>query len=216
MSYDVCLFDLDGTIIDPRQGITKSVQHALKLFGIHEETENLLDFIGPPLRESFTLKYNLKGLELENAILRYREYFASKGIFENTLYEGIVEGLVTLKDNGKLLMIATNKPRQYAISIIQNLNLEKYFSFIAGDDMDGGRTKYGKRDVILYAFKHVDVQRKLKSVMIGDRSHDILGAKQTGINSIGISWGYGSKEELLAAEADYIVDTVTELLQLLI
>jgi len=210
MGYDLCLFDLDGTLTDPKIGITRSFQYALSYFGIVEETENLTRFIGPPLRESFS-EYSLSTSEISIAVEKYREYFARTGIFENTLYDGIPELLNRLVDYEIILGVATNKPTIYARRILEHFMLDSYFSFVSGDELDGSNTTMGKRDIISIALDNLDMTRSLVAVMIGDRKNDILGAADTRIDSIGITWGYGSIDELKEAGATQIATSVTEL-----
>ena len=210
MKYDIYLFDLDGTLTDPKIGITKSLQYALSEFGIHEELDSLTKFIGPPLRESFK-KYGFSDSEIEKAVVKYREYFSKKGIFENTIYPKIPDTLKKLKDSGKSLAVATSKPTVYANRILEHFKLAQYFDFVSGDEMDGSLTKDGKRDVIRIALDNLDPERKMSAVMIGDRKHDILGANDVGIDSIGVIWGYGSRNELETSGATWIVDNVVDL-----
>lgn len=216
MSYDICLFDLDGTLLDPKEGITNSFQYALRSFGIHEETDNLTPFIGPPLRESFRDSYGFSKEEQEKAVESYREYFIEYGLYQNIVYEGIPELLAKLKDKKKILAVATSKLEVYAQRILKHFGIDDYFSFVAGDTMDGSRTAYGKRDVILRALMNIDPKRENSIVMIGDRKHDIAGAKETEIDSIGILWGYGSKQELTTAGADRLADSCETLYKLII
>jgi phosphoglycolate phosphatase len=216
MGYNICLFDLDGTLTDPKLGITKSFQYALSAFGIREELDNLTKFIGPPLRESFRDFYGFSDIETEKAVAKYREYFTEKGLYENTVYPDIPEALRKLKAKGKTLAIATSKVTAYANRILEHFNLDEYFSFVSGDEMDGNLTKNGKRDVISIALDAFASERKFTAVMIGDRKHDIIGAREAGVDSIGNTWGYGSLDELESAGATWIVDSVDELCRLLI
>jgi haloacid dehalogenase superfamily, subfamily IA, variant 1 with third motif having Dx(3-4)D or Dx(3-4)E len=213
--YDVVLFDLDGTLTDPKIGITKSVQHALKSFGIIEENlDNLEKFIGPPLKDSFKEYY---GFEEEKAVLaveKYREYFSVKGIYENSPYEMIEKLLQNLKFNGKKLIVATSKPTVFADQILKHFKLYHYFDFVAGSNLDGSRVK--KDEVIQYALESCNISKAESIVMIGDRMHDIMGANKTGIDSIGVLYGYGSLEEHKAENATFIVNSVQELIDLLI
>lgn len=213
MAYEICLFDLDGTLTDPKEGICKSYQYALSAFGISEELENLSKFIGPPLREVFEKFYKIPKSDIERCVGKFREYFAEKGLYENAVYSGIPQALQTLKDKGKVLAVATSKVTGYAEKILKHFDLEKYFSFVSGDDMEGTLTKEGKREVIRIALNAVDPQRKMNAVMIGDRKHDIQGAKALGIDSIGICYGYGSREELEEAGASFVLNSVEELVE---
>jgi len=216
MSYDICLFDLDGTLTDPKEGITKSVQFALSSFGIGEDLSNLTKFIGPPLRESFHNFYGLDGEEGEKAVAKYREYFTRFGIFENSVYPDIPKLLADLKKRDKTLALATSKPTLYACQILEHFRLDRYFSYISGDEMDGSRTKNGKKEIIQSALTNIYVKNNMSIVMIGDRKHDVLGAKDALIDGIGITWGYGSKEELSLAGAVKIADTASQLYDMII
>lgn len=208
MRYNSCLFDLDGTLTDPKIGITKSFQYALETFGIQEETNDLVKFIGPPLRESFKNFYQFSQSDTEQAVLKYREYFAEAGIFENTVYPGVAEMLQTLKSGGVILAVATSKATKYAQQILEHFHLDRYFSFISGDKMDGSLTKNGKREIIRIAMSAIGQKDQKVAVMIGDREHDVFGAKEVGIDSIGVTYGYGSREELEKAGAKMIVNSI--------
>ena len=216
MSYTLCLFDLDGTLTDPRVGITKSFQYALTAFGINEELDNLTRCIGPPLRESFREFYGFSLTDTEKAVARYREYFAETGIFENEVYPGIPKTLQRLRDNEKTLAVATSKVTVYTQMILKRFGLDGFFSFVSGDEMDGSLTNNGKRDIIRIALNQLDPEGKMRPVMIGDRKHDVNGARDVGIDSIGVTWGYGSRAELEEASATIIVESIDELCHLLI
>jgi phosphoglycolate phosphatase len=210
VKHNLCLFDLDGTLTDPKVGITKSISYALDSFGIHvENLDDLKKFIGPPLRDSFREYYNFSVQESEKAVSKFREYFSDTGIFENTLYDGIIEMLARLKDKKIMLVIATSKPTVYAEKIAEHFKFKKYFEFIVGSELDGTRSR--KSEVINYIINEVDPERKKSAVMIGDREHDIIGGRETGMDSIGITWGYGSNSELEKAKATWIVNSPDEL-----
>lgn len=208
------LFDLDGTVTDPMIGITKSVQYALRKFNI--EVENLNDlckFIGPPLKDSFMNFYGFNEEDALKAITFFREYFSVNGLYENTVYENFEDMLIALKEQNKSLIIATSKPTVFAEKILEHFNLKKYFDFIAGSNLDNTRTK--KADVISYALEQQGLTETSEIIMIGDREHDVIGAKALGIESIGVLHGYGSYEELSNSGANYIVKDVNELKSLL-
>lgn len=208
------LFDLDGTVTDPMIGITKSVRYALNKFGIEvEDLNNLCKFIGPPLKDSFMNFYNFTEEDALKAISYYREYFSTNGLYENTVYENFEDMLIALKNDGKSLIIATSKPTVFAEKILEHFNLKKYFDFISGSNLDNTRTK--KADVISYALEQQMINNMSEIIMIGDREHDIIGAKALNIESIGVLHGYGSYEELSSSGADYIVKDVSELKSLL-
>lgn len=204
----VILFDLDGTLTDPMVGITSSVQYALRKFDIIEDNLwNLTPFIGPPLTDSFMRFYSFTKEQAQQAVSYYREYFAPKGKFENEVYEGIPEMLADLKEAGYFLAVATSKPEVFARDILEHFELMKYFDFVGGALLDG---RFDKAEVIAYVLEHVPAKRE-EIVMVGDREHDIIGAKKNQLHSIGVLYGYGDEEEHKKAGADDIVATVEEL-----
>ena len=212
--YDIILFDLDGTLTDPGEGITNSVAYALGKYGIEvTDKKELYKFIGPPLKDSFMKYYGFSEEEAIKAIEYYREYFRDTGIFENKVYEGVEDMLSTIKESGRRIILATSKPEEFAVRILQHFGLKKYFNVVAGASMDSSRSKKG--DVIAYAISLCDDFDKDKSIMIGDREHDMLGAKENGLKSLGVLYGYGSEEELKKAGADYIVSTPADILKLI-
>ena len=203
-------FDLDGTLTDPKIGITKSVQYSLRFFGIDiADPDELVKFIGPPLRDSYKKHYSLSDDEAEIAVAKYREYFADKGIFENTIYDGIENLLKNQVTAGRKIALATSKPTVYAEKILRYFNIDMYFSFVAGSELDGTRSK--KDLVIQYAMENLRITDVSKVIMIGDKEHDIIGAGKVGMESIGVLYGYGGFDELSDAGADYIVGNVSEL-----
>lgn len=209
MNYEYVLFDLDGTLTDPKQGITKSFAYALKYFDIHiENLDSLCKYIGPPIMDSF-MDSGLSKEESLEAVDKYREYFKDYGIYENEVYEGVVQLLATLKSRNKKIMLATSKPEVFAKQILEHFKLLEYFDFVGGSELNGNRAE--KSEVIQYVLKEGKVTDLTKAVMIGDRKYDILGAKEVGIDSIGVLNGYGDQEELIAAGADAIVTSVWEL-----
>lgn len=215
MRWRYLLFDLDGTLTDPMLGITRSVQYALRRFGIEvDDLRTLCRFIGPPLKESFRDFYGMDDEQATRAVALTREYFAPRGIFENRLYEGIPELLTELQAAGCMLAMATSKPEPFARQIAEHFRLADRFTLIGGATMDGTRT--AKRDVVRYVLGALDVEDPTAAVMIGDRRYDIEGAAAEGIASIGVLWGYGSREELAAAGAGQIVGTIPELRALLL
>lgn len=209
-NYEYVLFDLDGTITDPGIGITNSVMHALDKYGIKvSDRSELYKFIGPPLWESFGKYYGFSREEANKAVEYYREYYRDKGIFENLVYEGFEDLLKLLKANGKTLIVATSKPEVFAKKILEHFNLVKYFTFIAGGNLEG--TRVNKNDIISYALESCKIQDKSNVIMIGDREHDVIGAKKNNIHSIGVLFGYGDRKELENAGADYIAETVSDI-----
>ena len=208
--YKYILIDLDGTISDPKIGITKSVAYALNYFKIEtEDLNSLCKFIGPPLKDSFIEYYGFNNEEADLAVAKYREYFSVTGIYENTLYSGIEDLIQGLKSQQKVLVVATSKPTVYATKILEHFNLLQYFDFVSGSELNGVRTK--KSEVIEFALEQINVNDLHNVIMIGDREHDIIGAAKVGIDSIGVLFGYGNREELERAGANFIVGSVKEL-----
>lgn len=204
---ETVLFDLDGTLTDPGLGITNSVMFALKRFGIEvDDRRKLYGFIGPPLIPSFEKFYGFSHKDAERAVGFYREYFRDKGIFENEVYPGIPEMLSALQKAGKRLRIATSKPEVFALRIAEHFSLSLYFDRICGSELDGRRVD--KAEVIAYALDGVSAKEKEKTVMVGDREHDIFGAKKNALRSVGVLYGYGNLEELRSAGADMIAESV--------
>lgn len=208
--YNIVLFDLDGTLTDPGEGITNSVAYALNKFNIKvEDKKELYNFIGPPLIDSFMKYYGMNYEDGLKAVEYYREYFGVTGIFENTMFEGIPELLDSIKKFGRKISLATSKPEQYAVRILEHFGLTKYFDFIGAATMDESRSK--KVDVITYTLDKLGVTDKSQVVMIGDRHHDIEGANQNGLDSIGVLFGYGDRNELEKAGATYIAETINDI-----
>lgn len=213
--YKYMLFDLDGTLTDPGIGITNSVMYALKKFGIEvDDRVSLYKFIGPPLLESFQKFYGFSKEDSELGLKYYREYFKPKGLYENKVYEGIESLLQELKKRGKKLLVATSKPEEFAIEILKHFHLYDYFDFVAGASMDEKRVK--KADVIAYALESYEIIDKSSVIMVGDREHDVLGAKENGLKSIGVLYGYGDYEELSGAGADFIVENPEDILKIVL
>jgi len=211
---NIILFDLDGTITDPKVGITKSVQYALSHFNIHiEDPDELCKFIGPPLRDSFKDFYGFSDENAELATAKYRERFIPTGIYENEMYDGIEDLLKSLKDSDKTLILATSKPTVFAERVLEHFDIAKYFSFISGAELSGERSD--KFEIITYAFEKNNIHDLDRCIMIGDRKFDIIGAKAARISSIGVLYGYGSKDELLKAGADYLAGDVWALREIL-
>ncbi|ABX43617.1 HAD-IA family hydrolase [Lachnoclostridium phytofermentans] len=209
MNYDYILFDLDGTLTDPKLGITKSFAYALEHFDIHiENLDSLCKYIGPPIVDSF-MDFGFSKEKALEAIDKYREYFKDYGIYENEVYKGVVQLLATLRSRNKKIMLATSKPEVFAKQILEHFELLEYFDFVGGSELNGDRSE--KSEVIQYVLKEGKVTDLTKAVMIGDRKYDIFGAKEVGIDSIGVLNGYGDQEELIAAGADAIVASVWEL-----
>ena len=212
---DLILFDLDGTLTDPAEGITNSVRYALRKHGITvNDPSALYPFIGPPLIDSFMRFYGFPKSEAVRAVDDYREYYADRGIWENKLYDGIPELLAALRNAGRTVCMATSKPEVFARKIAKHFQIDGYFHFIAGSLMDETRTK--KADVISYALQSLGRTMPDGAIMVGDRSYDVLGAHEVGLNCIGVTYGYGSAEELTSAGADALADSPQALRKLLL
>ena len=195
--YTIILFDLDGTLTDSAPGILNSVRYACRKLGLPiPGEETLRRFLGPPLIASF------------------REYFPTKGLFENEVYPGIPALLADIKSAGKTVIIATSKPEAYARRILEHFGLAQYCDFICGATLDETRTD--KAEVIAYALETAGITDKTGLVMVGDREHDVLGAKKNGLPCIGAVYGYGTAGELTAAGAAALAETVDELHKLLL
>ena len=210
MDYKYYLFDLDGTLTDPGIGITNSVMYALEKFGIHvSDRTELYPFIGPPLTDSFKKYFGFDEQQALLAVDYYREYFRAGGIFENAVYEGIPEMLCELKKRNATVALATSKPYEFSIQILDHFDLHKYFDYVGAATMDGKISR--KADVIRHLLGQLGEADKSSVLMIGDRDQDIEGAKANGLRSAGVLWGYGSKDELMDAGADYIVSAPSDL-----
>ncbi len=212
--YKYALFDLDGTLTDPGEGITRSVQYALAKFGIHvENRQELFCFIGPPLHESFEVYYGFSRPDAMKAVDYYREYYAVKGIFENLVYDGIRDALAALRERGIKVCLATSKPEFYAEQILEHFDLDGYFTAVAGSEMDGTRTK--KAEVVERALMLLGNPDVKDCVMIGDREHDVLGGKAHGLDTVGVLFGYGSREELERTGATHIAAKPADIVKIL-
>lgn len=216
--FEYILFDLDGTLTDPKEGITKSVQYALADFGIDEpDLDRLEPFIGPPLKESFMDFYGFSEADALRAVGKYRERFVVTGIFENEIYPHIPEMLERLHKGGKKLAIASSKPTELVERILVHFGIKEYFDCIVGSEMDGRRSR--KEEVVEEALRRLwngcaddEILGKRKvTAMVGDRKFDIEGAKAFGLTGVGVSFGYAQGDELERAGADYIAATVEEL-----
>ncbi len=219
--FQYCLFDLDGTLTDPKEGITRSVQYALRKFGIEEpDLDRLEPFIGPPLKDSFIEFYGFSEEEAQQGIVWYRERFAPIGVFENQIYPGISRMLTALKEKGVHLAVASSKPIGFVRQILAHFEIETFFQVVVGSELDG--TRGTKEEVVEEALLQLGVlsvpkeERKSLCAMVGDRKFDIQGAKAYGLTGVGVSFGYAGEGELEAAGADFVADTVEELEELLL
>ncbi len=211
--YKAIFFDLDGTLTESGEGITKSVQYALEKLGKPEEDlDKLRVFIGPPLMEQFMKYADIDETEARKAVEYYRERYAVKGIFENRPYDGVENLLRELKGKGYILAVASSKPEYYVTKILDYFNLSSYFAVVVGSEMNGARTS--KTEVIEEALKRLNMSDRRKEVlMVGDKEHDVLGARAAGLACVAVGYGYGTKEELTAAQPLKIVASIEELLR---
>lgn len=211
MEKRVILFDLDGTLTDPVEGITRSIQYALKKLGKPvPEPEDLHWCIGPPLLESFRRLLRDNGsAQAQEALLIYRERFSQIGKFENRVYDGIQEVLSILNERGLSLFVATSKPTVYSIDIINHFKLASYFNRVYGSELNGDLVD--KTELIDHIISTEDIDKRT-AIMVGDRSHDIIGAKNNGLSTIGVTYGYGTREELLESGADQLASNPMEIL----
>lgn len=215
--YHTLLFDLDGTLTNSAEGITKCVQYALKDAGIDEpDLNSLRKFIGPPLRASFEKYYGFTPQQAEKATQKYRERYHNIGIYENEAYPEILNLLRKLHARQITMGIATGKPEVYALPIAKRFGFASYLSAVTGSSLDGKLDN--KALVVAEALRRLDItssEQKHCTLLIGDRREDVLAAHDNGIKCIGVGYGFGSKDELLTAGADYYAATVTELAALL-
>lgn len=209
------LMDLDGTITNPQLGITRSLQYALKHYNINvEDLNSLTKYIGPPLKDTFIEAYGFSDEKSKEAVKKYREYYEEHGLYENEVYVGMEELLSRLQKRGKSLIVATSKPERMARKVLEHFKLEAYFTDICGAAYDDSRSK--KEEVIRYAIEKNKITDINQIIMVGDRKYDITGAKNVGIPSIGVLYGFGSREELNEAGADQIAESVEELFDVII
>ena len=206
------LIDLDGTLTDPKVGITTSARYGLEKIGHPISDEINIDWIiGPPLKASLAKILNVEADHVlaEQALMGYRERFAVKGLYENHVFEGVAETLAELKRRGYRLFLATAKPTVYAKQILEHFDLAQYFTDIHGSELNGDRTN--KAELIQYILEQQKLQAD-QCLMVGDREHDIFGARHNGIETIAVSYGYGSQEELEVAQPKYKIDRFNQLL----
>jgi phosphoglycolate phosphatase len=201
-AIDTVFFDLDGTLTDPKIGITASIQYALARFNIRIPTQDELTWcIGPPLHASFKALLGTSDADADRAVELYRERFADVGLFENTLYAGVEDVLAAVAAPGRRLFVATSKPHVFADRIIDHFGLRRHFGRVFGSELDG--TRVHKTDLLRYALDETATD-PARAIMIGDRKHDMIGAANNGIATIGVLYGYGSREELHAAGAMHL------------
>jgi len=213
--YNTILFDLDGTLTESAQGIINSVLYALNKMNIPVRSDvDHQKFIGPPLHESFKKYYDFDDESARNAVPIYREYFTTKGMFEAPLYDDVIKMLQTLKDHGKSLYVATSKPEVFAKKILNYVQADEYFTDIVGALLNETRLK--KDEVIAHLLEKNNIRDLSEVIMVGDREHDIIGAKSFGIDSIGVLYGYGDRDELETAGATYIAETPMDIAEIIL
>ena len=214
--YQYLLFDLDGTLTNPKEGITKSVQYALHHFGIDvDDPDTLTSYIGPPLIPSFMEFHGLTQEQALEALQVYRQRFASVGLFENEVLEGVPEMLCALKQKGRFLAVASSKPEAYVIRILEHFDLLQYFDEVVGASMDEKRS--AKKDVIEEALHRMGNAPGDRNVlMIGERMHDIEGARLCGLDSLGVYTGFAADGELEAAGATYVFHSIRSMADFLL
>lgn len=216
MAWNTILFDLDGTLTDPAEGITKAVEAALNHYGITvADRAALHKFIGPPLDESFPEFYGFDAARTAEATEVFRAYFDRQGWRENIPYPGVEDMLRDLRAAGKQLLVATSKPEVFALRIIEHFGLARYFDHICGAPMDN-QEGAKKAAVIRDALRRAGVEDLSIAVMVGDRRHDIDGARQAGLEAVGVLWGYGDLQELEASHPVHIVESFDGLKRVLI
>ena len=208
--YDLVLFDLDGTLTDSKQGIIGAVQYAMGKMGLPPADETkILSYIGGPFREELRRAHGFDQSRADRFVALYREYYLKEGIHQNRVFDGIEELLAELHASGKALAVATAKPSEQAETVLVNFNLRQYFGLIAGSRPNGDRS--AKVDVIRYALSQLLPPDLPKVVMVGDRCHDILGARENGIDSVAVTYGYGTDAELRQSEPTYFANSPDEL-----
>lgn len=213
--YKHILFDLDGTLADPSEGITKSIAYALRHFDIQiTDLKSLESWIGPPIKDSLREIYNFDEAQAELAVQKYRERFATKGIYENRLFEEVPTLLSDLNKRGYSIHLATSKPELYAEQILNHFNISSYFDFIAGAAMDDSRPT--KAHVIERVLRERNLTNLSDLLMVGDRKYDVIGGQSVGIDTAGVLHGFGSKDELTSAGATYVFPDLNTLKEFLL
>lgn len=216
MKYQYILFDLDGTVTNPEEGITKSFAYALEHMGIHvEDRTELRKVIGPPLMQSFDEFYHFTHEQALEATAKYRERYQDIGWAENEVYEGMEETLKALSEQGAKLILATSKPERFAVRIMEHFGIAKYFTMLCGAD-DYAKDRSTKEQVVRYALEQNGITDTGEVIMVGDRKYDVIGAAAVGIKTIGVLYGFGDEEELLEAGAVHLVKTPEELAEYLL
>ena len=216
------LFDLDGTLTDSYEGIINAFKYALHRMGIEPKPETFRKYVGPPVMWSFQTYYGLDDAQAEAGLTLFRDYYSAQGIFENRVYSGIEEMLQVLNAHGKKLMVATAKPEHMALRVLEHFGLRDYFCFVAGithdksPAFDDPAIRATKEEVIRHVLRTNGILDPENAVMVGDRSGDIRAGRQFGMQTIGVSYGYGTEEELLSAGADHIAETPGKVAEIIV
>jgi len=207
MNHELIIFDLDGTITNPKKGIINSVVYALKKLGIEKKFGDIpIQFIGPPLHESFQIHFGFNENQAWKAVEYYRERYATKGIEETKLFEGFDQLLQSLKQRGVLLAVGTSKPAVFAEKVLKKCGISKYFDLIVGAELDGRRSD--KSEIIQTILEKFSGVNRRNVIMIGDRKYDVIGAQKNQIDTVGVTFGYGSVRELREAGSTYVIDSI--------
>ena len=214
--YDYVIFDFDGTVTDTGEGILKSLQYSFEQMG-HEvpDLSDLKKFIGPPIHYSYVTFYGIDESEVEQYIKKYRERYRKIGIYECFVYDGMVETLKALRKNGVKIGIASSKPISLVYDVMEYLKLTEYFDAVVGTQFDDSNHP-GKTDLVLQSMEKLGDADKKRTLMVGDRYFDIDGAAGAGVDSVGVTYGYGSREEFIEHGATYIVDSPQEILNIVL
>ncbi len=211
--YDIVAFDLDGTLSDPAAGLVDGFVYAFRKMGIeYGERDSLRRFIGPPLIETWMPEFNLSYEEAERAVLLFREYYNIYGWWDNTIYPGIRELLLELRERGKTVVLTTSKPEDTAEDVLRLFDIRKYFDFVGG--ASSHKTRERKSEVIEYVLSSIGAHDKSRCVLVGDRVYDAVGARECGIASVGVLWGHGGAGEINSSGFDYTVSSPEELLSI--
>ncbi|MBE6895096.1 MAG: HAD family hydrolase [Ruminococcaceae bacterium] len=210
MKYKYILFDLDGTLTDPQEGICKSINHALSYFGMEKPLNELTQFIGPPLLKSFA---GLVGEEnAAQAVVYYRERFSTIGLYENQIYPDVKEALALLKEKGYTLCTASSKPQVFVEKILEHFDIAQYFTIMGGATLDG---KIGEKEQVIEMVLDRLNADKTHTVMVGDTKFDLIGAEKMGLDAIGVTYGFAAKEELLQYPHIALIDDITQIFDVL-
>ena len=213
--HDLILFDLDGTLTDSGPGIMNAVRYALDRLSLPELDEKTLrSFIGPPLADSFERCCALDHDGAVKAVDTFREYYVVTGIFENSVYPGIPETLERLRGAGRTLAVATSKPQTAADRVLEHFGLRKYFSYVTGSTEDGSFVI--KSDIVAHVLGCAARDGLRSPIMVGDREHDVIGARENGLETVGVLYGYGSRDELISAGAAYIAEAPADIADILL